>query len=375
MTQIKYTKRIGHLFEKMIDRDNLKLAIQNAARRKRNRASVRRVLNDIEKYTDKLYEILSSESFNPHQYAIREINDGIKKKKRIIAVPRFFPDQCIHHAFVQIFKEVVTHSAYEYSCGCVPGKGTDGARKVITHWIKTDPAGTSKVAQLDVKHCYPTLSHAKLQGKLKKRIKDKRFLRLAYKIIAGYQQPMATGERLVPEIEAVGIPVGLYTSPWFLNFFFQDLDHKISEKCGLHHYVRYVDDIVLFDTSKRKLHKAVKFISKELEAVNMRLKHTWQVFRLKFRPLDFLGYRFHTDHVSLRKTIMHRMSRKARIIAKKDYISLTNASGMVSYMGYIKATDSYRFWEKYIRPYVNIKQLKGVISHENRKQLKTAAAV
>lgn len=129
MTQIKYTKRIGHLFEKMIDRDNLKLAIQNAAKRKRNRASVRRVLNDIEKYTDKLYEILSSESFNPHQYTIREINDGIKKKKRIIAVPRFFPDQCIHHAFVQIFKEVVTHSAYEYSCGCVPGKGTDGARK------------------------------------------------------------------------------------------------------------------------------------------------------------------------------------------------------------------------------------------------------
>ena len=50
MTQIKYTKRMGHLFEKMIDRDNLKLAIQNAARRKRNRASVRRVLNDIEKY-------------------------------------------------------------------------------------------------------------------------------------------------------------------------------------------------------------------------------------------------------------------------------------------------------------------------------------
>ena len=50
MTQIKYTKRIGHLFEKMIDRDNLKLAIQNAARRKRIRASVRRVLNDIEKY-------------------------------------------------------------------------------------------------------------------------------------------------------------------------------------------------------------------------------------------------------------------------------------------------------------------------------------
>lgn len=375
MTEIKYTKRIGHLFEKMIDRDNLKLAIQNAAKRKRNRASVKRVLNDIDKYVEKLYEILSTESFNPHSYTIREINDGIKKKKRIIAVPRFFPDQCIHHAFVQIFKEVVTHSAYEYSCGCVPGKGTDGARKAIIHWIKTDPAGTSKAAQLDVTQCYLTIVHAELQKKLKRRIKDRRFLRLAYKLIASYQQPMATGDRLLPETEAVGIPVGLYTSPWFLNFFFQDLDHKIAEKCGIRHMVRYVDDIVLFDTSKKRLHKAVRFISEELNKVNMTLKHTWQVFRLKKRPLDFLGYRFYTDHVVLRKSIMYRISRKARTIAKKGYASFVDAAGMVSYMGYIKNTDSYRFWEKHVKPYVNIKQLKGVISNENRKQFKAPSAI
>lgn len=169
MKPIKYTKRIGHLFERVVDIDNLKEAIKNAAKHKMNRPSVQRVINDLDKYAGKLQEMLITESFRTHKYTIREINDGIKKKKRIIAVPRFFPDQCVHHAFVQVFKEIVMHGAYEYSCGCVPGKGTDGARKIIEHWIAKDPAGTSKVAQIDVKQCYPSIPHEELRKKLERK--------------------------------------------------------------------------------------------------------------------------------------------------------------------------------------------------------------
>lgn len=92
MKPIKYTKRIGHLFERVVDIDNLKEAIKNAAKHKMNRPSVQRVINDLDKYAGKLQEMLITESFRTHKYTIREINDGIKKKKRIIAVPRFFPD-------------------------------------------------------------------------------------------------------------------------------------------------------------------------------------------------------------------------------------------------------------------------------------------
>ena len=108
---IKFTKRIGHLFERVVDLDNIKLAIKNAAKRKSDRPSVRRILMYVDKYAQKLQEILIAEDWVPHAYHIREINDGIKKKKRIIAVPRFFPDQCIHHAFVLVFKEIVEHGS------------------------------------------------------------------------------------------------------------------------------------------------------------------------------------------------------------------------------------------------------------------------
>ena len=238
MEPIKYTKRIGHLFEKVTDLDNIKLAIKNASKRKTNRASVRRILEDTDGYALKIQKMLIDETFVPHGYTIREINDGIKRKKRIIAVPRFYPDQCVHHAFVQIFKEIVLHSSYEYSCGCVPGKGTDGAKKAIEKWIRNDPAGTSKVLKLDVKKCYPTMSHEVLRAKLRKKIKDKKFLRLADLLICSFQQPMATGERMLPEAEAVGIPVGLYTSPWFCNFYFTNIDHLIRRECGTKHSVR-----------------------------------------------------------------------------------------------------------------------------------------
>lgn len=374
METIKYTKRIGHLYEKVVDIENIKEAIRNASKRKTNRASVRRILSDIDGYALKLQEMLVTETFVPHQYTIREINDGIKRKKRIIAVPRFYPDQCIHHAFVQIFKEVVLHSAYEHSCGCVPGKGTDGAKKAIEHWIKTDPKGTSKVLKLDVKKCYPSMSHEVLRRKLKRRIKDRKFLRLADILICSFQQPMATGERMQPEIEAVGIPVGLYTSPWFCNFFFQDIDHLIQRECKTKHFVRYVDDMVLFDTSKKRLHRALRLIAAALKEDRMRIKENWQVFHLRIRPLDFLGYKFHQGYTTIRKSIMLRISRKAKTVAGKEYVSLTNASGMVSYMGYIQNSNSWNFYEKHVQPFVNIRILKGVISNENRKQNQASCA-
>lgn len=375
MEPIKYTKRIGHLFEKVTDLDNIKLAIKNASKRKTNRASVRRILEDTDGYALKIQKMLIDETFVPHGYTIREINDGIKRKKRIIAVPRFYPDQCIHHAFVQIFKEIVLHSSYEYSCGCVPGKGTDEAKKAIEKWIRNDPAGTSKVLKLDVKKCYPTMSHEVLRAKLRKKIKDKKFLRLADLLICSFQQPMATGERMLPEAEAVGIPVGLYTSPWFCNFYFTDIDHLIRRECDAKHSVRYVDDMVLFDTSKKRLHRALRIIAAALEKEHLKVKENWQVFHLRMRPLDFLGYKFHRGYTTIRKSIMLRISRKARTVARKPYISLMNASGMISYMGYIQNSNSRGFYEKHVQPFVNIKKLKGVVSNENRKHNQAICAV
>ena len=254
-------------------------------------------------------------------------------------------------------------------------KDQEAEWKLYQEQTRTGLIHTKYVLKLDVRKCYPTMNHEELRKKLQRRIKDKKFLRLADRIIASFQQPMATHERLLPETDAVGIPVGLFTSPWFCNFFFQDIDHKVAEKTGAAHNVRYVDDMVLFDSNKRRLHKALEFIEAEVKATKQTVKDNWQVFILSKRPLDFLGFKFHPNKTTIRKSIMLRISRKARTIARAAYASIRNAHAMVSYIGYIVNSDSQRFYEKWVRPFVNIKHLKGVIADEDRKQHQACVAV
>nr|DAY56758.1 MAG TPA: hypothetical protein [Caudoviricetes sp.] len=50
---------------------------------------------------------------------------------------------------------------------------------------------------------------------------------------------------------------------------------------------------------------------------------------------------------------------------------MTDASAMISYYGWLKHCNSYNFNQKYIRPYIDINKLKGVVSYANRKFNKT----
>lgn len=55
---IKFTKRVGHLFEHVRDLDNLKEAIKDAARHKRKRKEVQKVLEDIDGHALELQRML-----------------------------------------------------------------------------------------------------------------------------------------------------------------------------------------------------------------------------------------------------------------------------------------------------------------------------
>ena len=58
-------KRVGNLYEKIIDKNNIRKAILNAAKRKRKRRNVQNVIENITKATDEIYTMLKNETFNP----------------------------------------------------------------------------------------------------------------------------------------------------------------------------------------------------------------------------------------------------------------------------------------------------------------------
>ena len=88
----------------------------------------------------------------------------------------------------------------------------------------------------------------------------------------------------------------------------------------------------------------------------------------KGRMLDFMGFQFHHDRTTIRKSNIEAARRKANHISKQDKISWYNASVMLSYMGLFKHTDTYNYYIDYIKPKINVKKLKRIVSKHSRKE-------
>lgn len=142
---------------------------------------------------------------------------------------------------------------------------------------------------------------------------------------------------------------------------------KYTKRVGhLFEHVRDLDNLkeAIKDAARHKRKR--KEVQKVLEDID---GHALELQRM----LD--EETFIPDKTTIRKSIMLRNSRKARTIARAAYASIRNAHAMVSYIGYIVNSDSQRFYENWVRPFVNIKHLKGVIADEDRKQHQACVAV
>lgn len=138
------------------------------------------------------------------------------------------------------------------------------------------------------------------------------------------------------------------------------------------HYMRYIDDMVIFGSNKKVLHQTRQAISDYLEnELGLSLKDNWQIFRFSYgndkgRDLDFMGFRFFRNRTILRKTIMYKATRKARKLSRKERPTIHDARQMLSYLGWIDCTDTYKMYRKWIKPYISFKQLKRKISQHDR---------
>jgi RNA-directed DNA polymerase len=345
-------KRIGHIYEKVCDIENIKSAIRRSSLGKRDKSYVRNILDNLDYYAEDIQILLVEQSYIPSPYTIKIIRDGSSGKERTIYKPRYYPDQIIHWALMLQLREVISRGMYEYTCGSVPGRGTSYGQKVLRKWLDNDYRGTKYCLKMDISKFYPSIDTAVLKLMLRKQIKDIRCLWLLDSIIDSNSQ---------------GLPIGNYTSQWLSNYFLQELDHYIKEKLGVKYYLRYVDDLVILGSNKRKLHLVRQSICDYLAAIHLVLKQDWQVFLITTRAIDFLGLRFFRDKTILRKRNALRIRRRMAKISKKTTMTRQDACAVVSYWGWIKRCDSYRFYNKYVKPKVSIRFAKRMVSYYSKQ--------
>lgn len=319
-----------------------------------------------EEIAEEAYEWIT-EFKNAHHKPIR-IKDGMSKKERTIIVPTI-EELIVQHALINVLKPIFERSMYEHSYASIPGKGAHAGKKVIEKWIRNDEKNCKYCLKMDIRHFFDSVPHDILKRNIIRSIHDEKVVKILFELV---------------DVTSTGLPLGFYTSQWFSNWYLTPLDHYIKQILKAEHYMRYMDDMVVFGPNKKKLHKIRKEISEYLSTeLGLSLKDNWQVFRFSYirggkeqgRDLDYMGFRFHRDRITLRKSIMLKASRKAKKISKKVKPSIFEIRQMLSYLGWIDATNTYGFYESFIKPYVNFQNFKRRLSiaarRENRYGMET----
>lgn len=337
-------KRVGYLYERICDIENIKKAILKASLGKRNRKHIKIIVTNLNHYAKKIQAMLINQEYKPSPYSIKRIYDGASKKERVIYKPRFYPDQIVHWALILVLEPVLMRGMYQHNCGSVPGRGSSYGQKILRNALNNDYKGTKYCLKLDISKFYPSIDQQLLKNMFRRILKDQKTLNLIDAII---------------DSSDTGLPIGNYTSQWFANFYLQDLDHFIKEKLNVHHYVRYVDDLVILSSNKKILHQVRVKIDDFLQEKKLSIKNNWQVFLVTKRFVDFLGLKFYRDHTTLRKSNALRMRRRIAKILRKGILSFRDACAVISYWGWIKRSDSFRFFMKYFK--ISLARAKGVI--------------
>lgn len=358
-------KSYNGLYAAMMEPEEIVLAIKEAAKGKAKRKPVIRAMRDPEAKAAEITRKIAKGWKPPHHEA-KPLQEGSHEKLRMIQKPRWDDEQIVHHMLVRQFKPIVLKSVYRYACGSIPGRGTHYALATMKRWRDEYKGKKFYVAELDIKKFYDSVDNGLLKAKLARKIRDKEYLDLLFRVIDG---------------GGPGLPKGFYTSPWFAHYLLTPLDHHIVQQLKPDHYIRYMDNMFLFSRNKKELHAIVREVGRYLgEELHLLLKEDWQVYRFEGysrragketgRAINCLGFVIHRNRVTMRKSILKRARAKANRIHRRRRYRRIDAASMISYMGYFSHSNTYGYYLHHIKPKVSIQYCKRRISALDKRAAK-----
>lgn len=306
-----------HLWPQLTSFPNLWLAYYRAARGKRSKPSVASFEYDLEDNLFALQAELRDGSYRPGAYSNFFIHEP--KRRLISAAP--FRDRVVHHALVNILEPIFEPKFIHDSYANRRGKGTHRALNRCTQFLRR----YEYVLPMDVVQFFPSIDHGILLDILAQTIVDQRVLRLAEIILASgagvqaneYNMVYFPGDDLLAAGRPRGLPIGNLTSQFWANVYLNGLDHFIKRRLKCRGYLRYVDDLRLFDDDKSALHAW----REEVIAYTAGLRLTIHESSAQPRPcavgVPFLGFQVYRDHRRLKRRNALHARRRCKTLMRR----------------------------------------------------------
>lgn len=278
--------------ERICTADNLLSAYYEASKGKRRRDYVVAYSRSLFSNIARLREKLLSGEMEVGRYNYFYVHDP--KLRRICAAT--FEERIMHHAIINVchpyFEKNLIFDTYASRFGKGVYAAIARARGAMRQY--------GYVAKLDVRKYFDSISHEVLKQKLRRMFKDARLLALFDRIIDSYEAEAGRG-----------VPIGNLTSQYFANYYLSFLDHYAKELLRVPVYVRYMDDVLVFDHSKEAVRKHVRKMRGYVEN-ELRLQFKEPVFANVERGVSFLGYALYPNKILLNRRSKVRFRKKMK---------------------------------------------------------------
>ncbi len=291
-------KTYNHLFERIVSFENLLVAARKAQKSKRFKPATALFNFNLEKELLRLQSQLMGKRYMHGAYCDFTIYDP--KMRLISAAP--YRDRVVHHALCNVIEPIFDRSFIYDTYACRKGKGTHAAVDRYTAFARKN----RYVLKCDIQKYFPSIDQDILLQMLRRKVKCKDTLWLIEHIIRSRTDSGAVryfpGDDLFTPYQRVrGLAIGNLTSQFFANLYLDGFDHFVKETLQCRYYIRYVDDFVLFDDSKKRLNELKDQMICYLDTLRLKMHpRKCRVYKVD-EGVCFLGYRMYSNHRLLKK--------------------------------------------------------------------------
>ena len=354
-------KRLGNVYEKIYEMDNLIEAHRKAKKDKALYKEVQMVNSNPEYFLWKIQKLLKEKKYyiSPEDYTVQTIRD--KTKSRELWKLKYYPHRIIQRAIMLQMESTFDSLFCDFVCASVRKKWWNQVMKLMDRYMR-DKEWSKYCLKIDIQKFYPSVNHRILKRLLRRKFKDPDLLNLLDMIIDSFPWRR-------------WLPIGSYLSQYLANYYLAYFDHWLKEELKCKYVIRYMDDVVILEWSKKRLRYILKRITAYLWGrLNLKVKWNYQIFPVPVRWVDFVWYRYFYWYRLLRKRTCKKFKKKARDLKIKQNRRIPRKfkerCAINSYSWWLIYCDSWRLYEKYIDPILPsiIKYYKENISEKNAKR-------